>query len=156
VWFIGTDAFLLFTEILTTYTSRVPDHVEQLRVLLFGRLAWVFWSEVALGAVVPFAIFATPRLRDRRSWLVVGASLALIGVFFKRVNILMSALFEPLVGLAPGIPGGRPGQPFRPDQIYVPTWVEWGVLIGLASFVGLAITLGIRYLVLPRGRHETG
>lgn len=51
-------------------------------------------------------------------------------------------------------PDGRPGQPFRPDQIYVPTWVEWGVLIGLASFVGLAITLGVRYLVLHRGRHE--
>lgn len=154
VWFIATDAFLLFTEILTTYTSRVPDHVEQLRVLLFGRLAWVFWSEVALGVILPLAIFATPRLRASRPWLVTGASVALVGVFFKRVNILMSALFEPLVGLAPGIPGGRPGQPFRPDQIYVPTWVEWGVLIGLASFVGLAITLGIRYLVLPRGRHE--
>jgi Ni/Fe-hydrogenase subunit HybB-like protein len=134
----------------------VPDHVEQLRVLLFGRLAWVFWSEVALGAVVPFLIFATPRLRERRSWLVAGAALALVGVFFKRVNILMSALFEPLVGLSPGIPGGRPGQPFRPDQIYVPTWVEWGVLVGLASFVGMAITLGVRYLVLHRGRHEAG
>lgn len=156
VWFIGADAFLLFAEILTTFTSRVPDHVEQLRVLLFGRLAWVFWSEVALGAVVPFVIFAVPRLRTSRPWLVTGASLALIGVFFKRVNILMSALFEPLVGLAPGIPGGRPGQPFRPDQIYVPTWVEWGILLGLASFVGLAITVGVRYLVVPRGRHEAG
>ncbi|HZD79444.1 MAG TPA: NrfD/PsrC family molybdoenzyme membrane anchor subunit [Actinomycetota bacterium] len=154
VWFIGADVFLLFAEVLTTITSRVPDHVEQLRVLLFGRLAWVFWSEVALGAMVPFVIFAVPRLRASRPWLVTGASLALIGVFFKRVNILLSALFEPLVGLAPGIPGGRPGQPFRPDQIYVPTWVEWGVLLGLASFVGLAISLGVRYLVLPRGRHE--
>jgi Ni/Fe-hydrogenase subunit HybB-like protein len=81
---------------------------------------------------------------------VTGASLALIGVFFKRVNILMSSLFEPLVGLAPGIPGGRPGQAFRPDQIYIPTWVEWGILIGIASFIGVLITLGVKYLVLPR------
>jgi molybdopterin-containing oxidoreductase family membrane subunit len=119
-------------------------------VLLFGRLAWVFWSEMILGVAIPFVIFAWPRLRASRAWLVTGASLALIGVFFKRVNILMSSLFEPLVGLAPGIPGGRPGQEFRPDQIYIPTWVEWGILIGIASFIGVLITLGVRYLVLPR------
>ena len=30
VWFIGVDAFLLGAELLTTYTSRVEDHVMQL------------------------------------------------------------------------------------------------------------------------------
>jgi len=150
VWFIGVDAFLLFAELLTGFASREPQHLAQLRVLLFGRLAWVFWSEIILGVAIPFVIFASPKLRASRAWLVTGASLALIGVFFKRVNILMSSLFEPLVGLAPGIPGGRPGQAFRPDQIYIPTWVEWGILIGIASFIGVLITLGVKYLVLPR------
>jgi hypothetical protein len=28
--------------------------------------------------------------------------------------------------------------------------VEWGVLIGIASFVGLLITLGVRAFVAPR------
>jgi molybdopterin-containing oxidoreductase family membrane subunit len=152
VWFIGADAFLLFAEILTTYASRQPDHLDQLHVLLFGRLAWVFWTEILVGVVVPFAVFASPRLRTSTAWLASASALALVGVFFKRINILMSALFEPLVGLQPGIPGGRPGQPFRPDQIYIPTWVEWGILIGIASFIGLLITLGVRYLVLPERR----
>jgi molybdopterin-containing oxidoreductase family membrane subunit len=154
VWFIGVDAFLLFAEILTTYASRQPDHLDQLHVLLFGRLAWVFWMEILVGVAIPFVVFATPRLRASRNWLAVASALALIGVFFKRINILMSSLFEPLVGLQPGIPGGRPGQPFRPDQIYVPTWVEWGILVGIASFIGLLITLGVRYLVLAERRPD--
>jgi molybdopterin-containing oxidoreductase family membrane subunit len=149
VWFIGVDAFLLFAEILTTYLSRVPDHVKQLNVILVGRLAPVFWAEVVLGLVVPFAIFAS-RLRYRRGWLVAAGVLSLVGVFFKRINIVMTSMFEPLVGLAPGIPGGRPGQEFRPDQIYVPTVVEVGVLIGVACFVGALITLGVRAFVVPR------
>ena len=149
VWFIGVDAFLLFAEILTTYLSRVPDHLKQLNVLLVGRLAPVFWAEVAIGVVIPFAIFAS-RLRYRRGWLVAAGVLALIGVFFKRINIVMTSMFEPLVGLAPGIPGGRPGQAFRPDQIYIPTAVEWCVLIGVAALVGALITLGVRAFVVPR------
>jgi molybdopterin-containing oxidoreductase family membrane subunit len=149
VWFIAVDGFLLFAEILTTYASRVPDHLKQLNVLLVGRLAPVFWAEVALGVVVPFVICAS-RLRYRRGWLVAAGVLAMLGVFFKRINIVMTSMFMPLVGLAPGIPGGRAGQEFRPDPIYIPTWVEWGILLGLACFVGMLITLGVRAFVVPR------
>jgi len=149
LWFLGVDAFLLFTEILTSYLSRVPDHIEQLNVLLFGRLAPVFWAEIILGVAVPFAIFSS-RLRNRRGWVVAAAVLALVGVFFKRINIVMTSMFVPLVGLAPGIPGGRPGQEFQPDAIYIPTAVEMGILIGVAALVGALITLGVRAFVAPK------
>ena len=148
VWFIAADGFLLFAEILTTYASRVPDHLKQLNVLLFGRLAPVFWAEVAIGVVVPFAICASG-LRRRRGWVVAAGALAMLGVFAKRINIVMTSMFVPLVGLAPGIPNGRPGQGFAPDPIYIPTWVELGILVGLASFFGLLVTLGVRQLVVP-------
>jgi molybdopterin-containing oxidoreductase family membrane subunit len=151
VWFIAVDGFLLFAEILTTYASRIPDHLKQLNVLLTGRLAPVFWAEVAIGVVIPFAICAS-RLRKRRGWVVAAGVLALLGVFAKRINIVMTSMFMPLVGLAPGIPGGRAGQSFRPDPIYLPTWVEAGILIGLACFVGMLVTLGVRYLVVPERR----
>lgn len=148
VWFLAADAFLLGTEILTTYASRIPDHLDQLDVVLWGRLAPVFWAEVALGVVIPFVILARPRLRTQRGWLVAACVMALFGVFFKRVNILMSPLFKPLVGLAPGIPGGRPGQSFRPDQVYAPSWVEWGILLGMAAFFFTVVTIGVRTLVV--------
>jgi hypothetical protein len=54
------------------------------------------------------------------------------------------------VGLAPGIPGGRPVQEFAPDPIYVPTPVEAGILLGVAAFVGALITLGVKAFVVPR------
>lgn len=150
LWFISVDAFLLFTEIMTTYTSGEPDHRSQLDVLLTGRLAPVFWAEVTLGLAVPFVLLS------RRAWrshtvLVVGASVLLLaGVLAKRINILFSAQFDPLLGLVPGIPGGRPGQEFRPDEVYLPTWVELSVLVGMAAFFAALVTIGVRTVVLER------
>lgn len=147
-WFVAVDAFLLGADILTAYTSREPDHINQLNVVLFGRLAPLFWIEVVFGLLVPFLVFAQPRLRARTGLLTAASVLALLGVFFKRINILLPGMFEPLVGLAPGVPGGRPGQPFRPDEIYLPTWVEWGVLVGIAAFAATLVTIGVRRLVV--------
>lgn len=53
--------------------------------------------------------------------------------------------------MAAGISGGRPGPEFLPDPIYVPTWVEWGILIGTASFIRMAITLDVLSFVVRRG-----
>jgi dimethyl sulfoxide reductase membrane subunit len=148
-WFVAVDAFLLAAEVLTVFTSRVDYHTAPLEILLFGRLAPLFWSEVTLGLVVPFAIFAT-RFRHRMPWLLIGAVLAIGGVFAKRVNILMPGMYEPLVGMAPGVPGGRPGQPFNVVETYAPTWVEYGVLIGIFAFAAALVTLGVRRFVGTR------
>jgi dimethyl sulfoxide reductase membrane subunit len=155
-WFVGVDAFLLGVEVLTVYTSRVPYHTEPLDVLLTGAFAPVFWTEVTLGVVVPFIVFATPRLRARQTLLLVAAALAIMGVFFKRISILMPGLYEPLVGKVPGTPGGRAGQPFSASPAYAPTWVEYAVVVGILAFMAAVITLGIVRLVLPRWRADAG
>ena len=149
LWFIAADAFLLAAEILTTLLSGSPEHVHQLQVVLTGRLAPVFWAEVVLGVVVPFVLLSQHHLRTRPAVLATASVLAVVGVFFKRINILLSSEFEPLVDLAPGIPGGRPGQAFDVAQVYVPTWVEWGVLIGMAAFFCTLVTLGVQRIVIP-------
>lgn len=156
LWFIAADAFLLFAEILTTYTSGQPDHLAQLDELLTGRLAPVFWTEVVVGVVVPFAMFSRRAWRMRTGIVVTASVLTLVGVFFKRINILLPSLFQPLVGLAPGIPGGRPGQEFTPDAVYIPSWVEWGVLVGMAAFFFTLITLGVRRVVLAHSDADGG
>lgn len=145
-WFVAVDAFLLGAEVLTVYTSRVEHHTGPLDLLLTGRLAPVFWLEVTLGLLVPFAIFAS-RLRHRMPWLLTGATLVVLGVFAKRVNILLPGMYEPLVGMEPGIPGGRPGQPFDASPAYAPTWVEYGVVIGIFAFGAALVTVGIHRLV---------
>lgn len=149
-WFIAVDAFLLGVEVLTVYTSRVPYHTEPLQILLTGELAPLFWAEVSLGLAVPFVVFAHPRLRARMPLVLLAAGLAVLGVFAKRVNILFPGLFDPLVGLVPGIPGGRAGQAFTASPSYLPTWVEYGVTIGILAFVAALITLGVNRFVVPR------
>ena len=152
LWFVAADVFLLFTEVMTTYISGEPDHRNQLDILLSGRLAPVFWSEVIIGIVIPVVLLLLPAGRRPRT-LAIAAALLMLGVLAKRINILFAAEFEPLVGLEPGIPGGRPGQPFRPDEIYFPTWVEFGVLLGMAAFFFTILTVGVQRAVLPH--HDT-
>ncbi len=148
LWFVAADVFLLFTEVMTTFVSGEPDHRDQLNILLTGRLAPVFWGEVIVGIAVPVALLLT-RAGRRPKTLAIAALLLMLGVLAKRINILFAAEFEPLVGLEPGIPGGRPGQPFRPDEIYFPTWVEGGVLVGMAAFFFTILTVGVQRAVLP-------
>jgi dimethyl sulfoxide reductase membrane subunit len=150
-WFVAVDAFLLGAELLTIYTSRIAYHLAPLDVLLTGRLAPLFWGQIVLGVALPFIVYVTPRLRARMPLLLGAATLSVLGVLAKRANILLPAMYEPLVGMAPGVPGGRPGQAFTTAGPYVPTWVEWGVLVGLLAFAATLITLGVRYLVAPRG-----
>jgi molybdopterin-containing oxidoreductase family membrane subunit len=149
LWFVAADVFLLFTEVMTTFVSGEPDHREQLDILLTGRLAPVFWFEVLVGVAAPVLLLLLPRTSRSRGALVAASLLLMFGVFAKRINILFAAEFEPLVNLSPGIPGGRPGQLFRPDQVYFPTWVELGVLVGMVAFFLTIVTIGVRRAVLP-------
>jgi molybdopterin-containing oxidoreductase family membrane subunit len=125
-----------------------------LQVILTGRLAPLFWVEVILGVVVPFVVLSRRELRSRPAVLATVSVLAVIGVFFKRINILLSSMFEPLVDLAPGLPGGRPGQPFTDSEVYFPTWVEWGVLVGMAAFFCTLVTMGVLWIVVPGHRND--
>ncbi len=154
LWFIAADAFLLAAEVLTTLLSGSVEHQHQLDVILTGRLAPLFWSEVILGVVVPFVVLSRRELRSRPAVLATVSVLAVIGVFFKRINILLSSMFEPLVDLAPGLPGGRPGQPFTANEVYFPTWVEWGVLVGMAAFFCALVTIGVLRIVVPGHRND--
>ena len=145
---MAADAFLLFTEVMTTYVSGDPEHRRQLDILLTGRLAPVFWSEVFIGVALPVVLLLS-RIGRRPNTMVVASVLLILGVFAKRINILFAAEFQPLVGLSPGIPGGRPGQAFRPDEVYFPSWVELGVLFGMAAFFFAIVTIGVQRAVLP-------
>jgi dimethyl sulfoxide reductase membrane subunit len=149
VWFVAVDLFLLVAELVTAWTSQTEYHVAPLEMLFTGRLAPLFWAQLGLGVLVPFVVYVTPRLRARTGLLVGAAVLSILGVFAKRVNILMPGMYEPQVTQAPGIPLGRPGQGFGIDELYVPTWVEYGVVLGLAAFAAALITIGVRRWVVP-------
>lgn len=148
-WFVAVDFFLLLAEMVTAYTSQTDYHLAPLEMLFGGRLAPLFWAQITLGVAVPFVVYVVPALRRRTSLLVAAATLSILGVFAKRVNILMPGMYEPQVSLAPGIPLGRPGQGFGIDELYTPSWVEYGVVVGILAFSAMLITLGVRRWVLP-------
>jgi dimethyl sulfoxide reductase membrane subunit len=150
VWFVAVDFFLLMAELITAYTSQTDYHLAPLEMLFGGRLAPLFWAQIGLGVLLPFVVYATPRLRSRTTLLVAAAVLSILGVFAKRINILMPGMYDPQVSMAPGIPLGRPGQGFGIDELYVPTWVEYGVVIGITAFAATLITIGVRRWVIPR------
>ena len=70
---------------------------------------------VRTTCLVPCAVFAS-RLRERRGWVVAASALALLGVFFKRINIVMTSMFVPLGVRHRGSPAGdrdRSSSPIR-------------------------------------------
>lgn len=149
VWFVAVDFFLLVAELVTAFTSQTAYHLAPLEMLFGGRHAPLFWGQMIFGVMLPFLVYANPRLRSRTRLLVVAAVLSVLGVFAKRVNILMPGMYEPQINMPPGIPGGRVGQGFEMNLLYVPTWVEYGVVIGIGAFAALLITLGVRRWVVP-------
>lgn len=159
VAFIGVDLFFLFSEILTGLYSAEPDHLKQVMLLLTGTLAPLFWTEVVVCGLLPFALFLHTRTRASVPWMALGSALLLLGILFKRVNILMSAMINPLIQFSPGQPLGRPVESteslWSAVGVYFPTWVEWTIGIGLLAFGGLLLTVGIQRLVLTETpQHE--
>jgi dimethyl sulfoxide reductase membrane subunit len=148
-WFVAVDFFLLLAELVTAYTSQTSYHLAPLEMLFGGRQAPLFWGQLILGVLLPFLIYANPRLRSRMGLLLGAASLSVLGVFAKRVNILMPGMYEPQIGLPPGIPAGRAGQGFELGALYAPTWVEYGVVVGIGAFAATLVTIGVRRWVLP-------
>ena len=149
-WFVAVDFFLLTAEFVTAYTSQTEYHLAPLEMLFAGRQAPLFWGQIVFGVLLPFLVYANPRLRTRTKLLVAAAVLSVAGVFAKRVNILMPGMYEPQVNLPPGQSGGAGAETFAMDLLYVPTWVEYGVVIGIAAFAGTLLTIGVRRWVLPR------
>ncbi len=149
-WFVAVDFFLLVAELVTAFTSQTDYHLAPLEMLFTGRQAPLFWGQLVFGVLLPFLVYANPRLRSRTKLLVAAAVLSILGVFAKRVNILMPGMYEPQINLPPGQSGNATGQAFTLDLLYVPTWVEYGVVIGIGAFAATLITLGVRRWVLPQ------
>ena len=142
---IGTDAFawlgralmiLLFVyvyfivvEILTiTYQPSVAEQGLS-DALLTGEYAWIFWGSSA-ALVLPLIVLAVMAVRRSWSlpWLIVAGVLVNAGALGKRYLIV--------------VPSQTHGQ-LLPYEVgsYSPSWVEYGVAIGLFSLGAAAIAI---------------
>lgn len=119
VWLIPVDFYFAFAEIITVQYGRQPAEFTILQDVVTGPLAWSFWTEMIVGLLIPFLLIARPRTRTPRR-VGVAALLVFIGVFFKRIDIVIPSLIFRWL-------------PF-PQGSYAPTWVELSLIAGVYAF----------------------
>ncbi|HIW77468.1 MULTISPECIES: NrfD/PsrC family molybdoenzyme membrane anchor subunit [Gordonibacter] len=149
--FVCVDLYFFGCDLLT---SAFPggSGADIVAMLTTGALAPFFWIEVigcALAAVVCFV----PKLRTN-PLLVVASLLAIVGIFCKRVQLLVGGFQMPNVALpgpmtshtvtewTSGMTGAYQG------MVYFPTPLEFGVAFGVIGLGALLLLVGLKYLPL--------
>jgi formate dehydrogenase iron-sulfur subunit len=93
----------------------------QLTGAFAGTLGLAFAAEIILGGVVPLVLLGLKSLRQRADVLFVASLLAVLGVAYNRMNVVLFAMTF------------RGRMPWGAPESYVPSIVEWGVSIGLIA-----------------------
>jgi len=111
----------------------------QLAGALSGRMGLAFAAEIVLGGLVPLAILSSRSLRSRPDTLFWGALLAVLGVVYNRMNVVLFAMTF----------NGR--MPWVQPHTYFPSAVEWSISIGLIAATIFLFGLGARLVpILPK------
>jgi dimethyl sulfoxide reductase membrane subunit len=145
--FVVVEAFLLLAEYLTAAYPGAPEGEAAARMLA-GPYLPLFLFEVVVGLGVPFVILVNRRLRIDSRWVGLAAAIGIVGIFVHRLNLVLNGLSYPTVGLPPGLPLGTPrdGSSFALSYWYVPTIVEWLIVVGIFAFGALLFTIAVRFL----------
>ena len=96
-----------------------------------GPFGWLFWTMLVLNVVVPQVLWFR-RYRRNLNVLAGVAIGVLMGMWLERFIIIVSSLAQ---GALPSTWHG-----------FVPTWVDWGILVGSLSFFGLCFLLFLRFV----------
>ena len=121
-------------------------------MLTTGALAPFFWIEV-LGCAATAVIAFTPKLR-MNPLIVLAAVLAIVGIFCKRVQLLVGGfqipnLDMPAVVSGPGLTdAGAALQSAGGAMVYFPSPLEFGVMVGVVGLGALLLLLGLKFLPL--------
>ena len=77
---------------------------------------------------------------------------AVVGIFIHRLNLILNGLSYAPIGLPPGVSIGVSQGPVAPSFAmsywYVPTIVEYLVVVGILAFGALLFTLAVAFLPL--------
>ena len=121
--------------------SNQTQTVQTSSLLLTGSYAWLFWSQIIAGMLIPFFIFAFPKARVSRTPAVVASILVLAGAFMEKFSPVVVTQLNPLIL--------NPTTYLTAAPSYTATWVEWTLTVGLFAFAALLYTVGTRVLKTP-------
>lgn len=143
--FVLVDLFLLFCELLTAGFPLAGTEFSVVQAMLTGVFAPMFWTEVVGGLLAAYLVMN--KKTQAVPTILAGASLlAILGIFFKRFQLLLGGFEFPNLTYF-SIPTG-PDKWSSSALVYVPTAVEWGIVIGVVGLGALLLGLGLKYLPL--------
>jgi formate dehydrogenase iron-sulfur subunit len=99
-----------------------------------GPLGIAFAVEIILGGFVPLVLLASKSLRQRKDMLFAASLLAVLGVTYNRMNVVIFAM------------AFRGRMPWVAPESYLPSIVEWGISIGLIAATIFLFGLGARMM----------
>jgi formate dehydrogenase iron-sulfur subunit len=114
---------------------------DQFATAFTGPHGMAFAAEIIVGGIVPLVLLASKPLRQRTDLLFAASLLAVLGVTYNRMNVVIFAMTWK----------GR--MPWVAPESYMPSIVEWGVSIGLIAATIFLFGLVARLMpVLPKER----
>ena len=117
----------------------------QLAGAFAGNLGLAFAVEVLALGVLPLILLARRSWRQRAGVLGLASLLAVAGVAYNRVNVVLFAM------------SFRGRMPWDAPESYTPSIVEWGISVGLIAATIFLFGLAARRLpVLPTPRPAEG
>ena len=138
---------ITFWSLLVYLVFRLGDMAlrGQLAAAFSGRFALAFAAEILIGGVLPLILLARTSSRNRREVLFAGALLAVLGVVYNRINVVLFAMTF------------RGRMPWVAPQAYVPSVFEWGVSVGLIAATIFLFGLGARLMpILAKAEPREG
>ena len=120
---------------MPTYKSTEEEAVH-LQSLFTGQYAWIFWTAIIGGLVLPVFVLVFPLGRKPLPLFIVSLAVVL-GAWWKRYIIVVPTLSHPFLPIQ-GVP--------KSWHHYSPTWMEWSITFATLASALLIITFLVRFL----------
>ncbi|GAB4558952.1 MAG: hypothetical protein Kow0047_04490 [Anaerolineae bacterium] len=151
---LAFDLLLLWAEYSVGLYGGIPEHVEALRMIMFGPFWWVFWFvQLLFGAIVPIFLILLPATGRNPRWVGLAGLMIVVGIVGVRLNIVIPPLSLPIL---PGYNEAYVMLP-APSQA-VPAYPGWALtwLDRLAVLAALITLIGFGIIGLQRLRRQEG
>ena len=136
------SSYFIATEAFKAWYAAPQSEALLAREIFFGAFAPIFWGMIAcFVAAFVVALLQLPAHRVSVAWAVAAGVLANVGVLLKRLLVVVPSQTSGLLIAAE-------------DGAYSPTWVEYGVVLGVMAFAVCAYLLFVRVFPVVHEFHE--
>ena len=135
---VAIDGYMVGCEALTmAYPG--AEGADMLAIMTSGATALFFWIELIVGILVPFCILVFAKNRQKTGMVVFASACVVVGVFCKRLWVLLTSFVGFAVSTPLGVIGGA--EVWEATVGYSPTWAEYVIVAGVFALGTLAFLI---------------